>query len=130
MTKQRGPGRPSDYNEDIATTICDRLADGESLRAICASAGMPNKATVFRWIGSHEEFREQYQWARELQADHILGRIREIADDSSRDYVQKTGADGKVTWVEDKEHIANCQLRINALFRVVDRLAPKKHGRR
>jgi hypothetical protein len=48
----------------------------------------------------------------------------------SRDYVQKTGADGKVTWVEDKEHIANCQLRINALFRIVDLLAPKKHGRR
>jgi hypothetical protein len=63
---------------------------------------MPNKATVFRWIGSHEEFREQYQWARELQADDILGRIRENADDSSRDYVQKTGADGKVTWAEDK----------------------------
>ena len=41
MTEQRGLGRPSDYNEDIATTICDRLADGESLRAICASAGMP-----------------------------------------------------------------------------------------
>jgi hypothetical protein len=130
MTEQRGPGRPSDYNEDIATTICDRLADGESLRAICASAGMPNKATVFRWIGSHEEFREQYQWARELQADDILGRILEIADDSSRDYVQKTGPDCKVTWVEDRNHIANCQFRINALFRVVDRLAPKKHGRR
>ena len=96
MTEQRGPGRPSDYNEDIATTICDRLADGESLRAICASAGMPNKATVFRWIGSHEEFREQYQWARELQADDILGRILEIADDSSRDYVQKTGPDGNM----------------------------------
>jgi hypothetical protein len=79
---------------------------------------MPNKATVFRWIGSHEKFREQYQWARELQADDILGRILEIADDSSRDYVQKTGADAKVTWVEDKEHIADCQLRINALFRM------------
>ena len=130
MTEQRGLGRPSDYNEDIATTICDRLADGESLRAICASAGMPNKATVFRWIGSHEEFREQYQWARQLQADDILGRILEIADDTSRDYVQKTGADGKVTWVEDRDHIANCQFRINALFRVVDLLAPKKHGRR
>src|ERR1700676_3111868 len=111
MTEQRGPGRSSDYNEDIATTICDRLADGESLRSICASAGMPNKSTVLRWIGSHEEFREQYQWARELQADDILGRILEIADDSSHDYVQ-TGADGNVTWVEDREHIANCQFRI------------------
>ena len=130
MTEQRGPGRPSDYNEDIATTICDRLADGESLRAICASAGMPNKATVLRWIGNHEKFREQYQWARQLQADDILGRILEIADDSSRDYVQKTEPDGKVTWVEDRNHIAHCQFRINALFRIVDLLAPKKSSRR
>jgi hypothetical protein len=48
----------------------------------------------------------------------------------SRDYVQKTGSDGKVTWVEDRNHIANCQFRINALFRIVDLLAPKKYGRR
>ncbi len=130
MTEQRGPGRPSDYNEDIATTICDRLADGESLRAICSSAGMPNKASVLRWISNHEEFREQYQWAREMQADDILGRILEIADDSNRDYVKKTGPDGKVTWVEDRDHIANCQFRINALFRIVTLLAPKKHGMR
>ena len=128
MTEQRGPGRPSDYNEDIATTICERLADGESLRAICASAGMPNKATVFRWIGSHEEFREQYQWARELAADDILGRILEIADDSSRDYVQKTGPDGKVTWVVDREHIARCGLRISALKWTAARMAPRKYG--
>lgn len=130
MTVQRGPGRPSSYNADIAMTICDRLIEGERLRTICASPGMPNRATVFRWLGRHEEFREQYQWARQLQADDVLGRILEIADDSSRDYVQKTGPDGKVTWVEDRNHIANCQFRINALFRIVDLLAPKKYGRR
>jgi hypothetical protein len=43
-----------------------------------------------------------------------LDEILEIADDSSRDYVQRTGADGKVTWVVDREHIARCLLRIKA----------------
>jgi hypothetical protein len=35
-------------------------------------------------------------------------------------------SDGKVIWVEDRDHIANCQFRINALFRIVTLLAPKK----
>jgi hypothetical protein len=120
MTVQRKRGRPSDYCAEIAMTICDRLAEGESLRAICADAGMPDKATVLRWIGRHKEFRDQYAWAREAQADDILEEILEIADDSSRDYVKKTGADGKVTWVVDREHIASCALRIKTRFRIAE----------
>jgi hypothetical protein len=98
MIIQRGPGRPSSYNADIATAICDRLADGESLRSICASEGMPNKATVFRWLGRQNEFRDQYAWAREAQADDILAEIMEIADDSRRDYVKKRQSDRLYGW--------------------------------
>jgi hypothetical protein len=130
MSDQRKRGRPSDYSADIAVTICDRLAEGECLRSICASEGMPNKATVFRWLGRHDEFRNRYAWAREAQADDILEEIKEIADDSSRDYVKKTEADGKVLWVEDPENIARCRLRINTLFRIVALMAPKKYGNR
>ena len=131
MMKQRVPGCPSDYNEDIATTIfAIGSVDGESsLRHLCQWWDA-QQGDGFPLDRQPRGAGEQYQWARELQADDILGRILEIADDSSRDYVQKTGPDGKVTWVEDRNHIANCQFRINALFRVVDRLAPKKHGRR
>src|SRR5271169_4511560 len=50
-------GRPSAYSDKIAEAICDRLVDGESLRAICADPGMPARATVFRWLASNQEFR-------------------------------------------------------------------------
>jgi hypothetical protein len=33
-------GRPSRYSAQVAMSICDRPADGESLRAICSDAGM------------------------------------------------------------------------------------------
>ena len=36
------------------------IADGESLRKVCDRPGMPNKATVFRWLAQHAEFRDQY----------------------------------------------------------------------
>ena len=51
----------SGYDREIAETICDRLVNGESLRAICADPAMPGKATVFRWLASNQEFR-QLSW--------------------------------------------------------------------
>ena len=130
MKVQRKRGRPSNYSADIAATICDRLADGESLRSICASEGMPDKATVLRWIGRHAEFRDEYALAHEEQAEQLLADAVRIADDSSRDYVKKTGADGKVTWVVDYENIRRDRLRINTRFWIAALLAPKKYGSR
>jgi hypothetical protein len=51
-----------------------------------------------------------------------------IADDSSPDYKKKIGADGKVTWVVDRAHIARCRLRIAARKRILARMAPRKYG--
>jgi hypothetical protein len=56
-------GRPSDYSFQVAISICARLAEGKSLRAICSEAGMPGRATVFRWIAGHKEFRDEYTLA-------------------------------------------------------------------
>jgi hypothetical protein len=43
---------------------------------------VPDKATVFRWISRHKEFRDQYAWAPQAHADDILEEILEIAEDS------------------------------------------------
>jgi hypothetical protein len=117
-----------DYGAEIADTICDRLAGGESLRAICADAGMPDRATVSRWLARYEEFRDLYGFAREWQADCLVDEMLKIARDSSRDYLKKVGVDGKVTWVVDREHIARCGLRISALKWTAARMAPRKYG--
>jgi hypothetical protein len=62
-------GRTSGYDVGIAEKICERLVNGESLRAICADPAMPAKATVFRWLASNQEFRRSYALARECQAE-------------------------------------------------------------
>jgi len=74
--------RPSDFTQDIADPICERLSEGESLRWICREADVPNKATVFRWLANNKEFRDQYARAREVQADVLADEILDIADDS------------------------------------------------
>jgi len=121
-------GRPSDYSAEIADTICNRLAGGESLRAICADAGMPDWATVSRWLARYEEFRGLYWFARECQAEFLVDEILKIARDSSRDYVEKRLPDGKMVRVVNHENIALAGLRINALKWMVARMAPRKYG--
>jgi hypothetical protein len=71
MTNQPKRGRLSNYavySAEVARTICHRLADGESLRAICSDARMPGGATVYHWIAGHKEFRDWYTLAHEFQA--------------------------------------------------------------
>lgn len=73
--------RPSSFNEAIANEICERIADGDSLRLICEDEEFPNRRTVFRWLAAseHVEFRRQYALAREASADADDDDIRDMA---------------------------------------------------
>lgn len=118
-------GRPTDYNETIANSICERLADGESLRAICSGDGMPSRASVFRWLGSHQEFRDQYARARDEQAEAFADEIVSISDEAD----VTTKVDGEdVTLALDATGIARNRLRIDARKWVASKLKPKKYG--
>ena len=94
-------GRPSDYSFQVAISICARLAEGKSLRAICSEAGMPGRVTVFRWIARHKEFRDEYTLACELRAEDLADEMIEIADDPCV-WVEKIGADGRAVRVLEK----------------------------
>jgi hypothetical protein len=119
--------RPSDYTQDITSKICERIADGESLRSICSEEGMPDKATVFRWLAVHEAFRDQYARARETQADSLFDEILAIADDGSNDWMLRKRGDSEA-WVENGEAIRRSQLRVDARKWMAGKLQPKKYG--
>jgi hypothetical protein len=127
---KRPKGRPSDYSVQIAEIICSRIGDGESLRQICASPGMPGKSSIMRWLEANPEFRDQYARARELQAEHWAEEIIEIADDSRNDFVEKEGRDGSTYEAVDGEHINRSRLRVDTRKWLMARLAPKKYGDR
>ncbi len=75
--------RPLEFNEAVADAICERLADGESLRSICSDDEMPAKSTVFKWLGLIPAFADQYARARETQADSLADDIVDIADNKA-----------------------------------------------
>lgn len=115
-------GRPSEFSSEAADEICERLARGESLRAICSdeeSGWLPSERTVHRWLNANEEFRQQYVRAREVQADTLVDEIIDIAD-------------GKIAVTLGKEEVLSDptrdRLRMDARKWVASKLAPKKYG--
>lgn len=122
-------GRPSDFTQDTADAICERLADGESLRAICSEDAMPNKATVFRWLAANTEFSDQYARARETQADTLVDEMLDIADDARNDWMERRDDEGgNIGWRENGEAMRRSQLRIDARKWIAGKMRPKKYG--
>ena len=74
-------GRPTTYSQEIADAICEELATTDhALHRICEREGMPDHATVYRWIASNQDFCDKYARARERQADFLAAQVVEIAD--------------------------------------------------
>ncbi len=124
--KKRKAGRPSIYTQPLAVKICRRLAEGESLRAICADKAMPAISTVMGWLfdGNHDEFSEQYARAREAQAEIRADEIVDIADDDANDFT----ADKDGNLVANNEHIQRSRLRVDARKWIAAKLLPKRYG--
>jgi len=113
------------YDETIGMIICERLAEGESLRAICKDEGLPSRTTVFKWLIDNPQFASQYARAREAQADALFEDILEIADDSRQD-VKIVGEDERE--VCNTEFVQRARLRVDARKWMAGKLAPKKYG--
>jgi len=124
-------GAPTTYNSHIASIICIRIAEGESLREIVKDAGMPDRSTVYDWLLRHLPFADQYARAREEQADTLADEIIAIADEQPEIIAvvdKKTGA-----LIEHKLDGAFLQWqknRIEARKWTAMKLKPKKYGDR
>lgn len=121
-------GRPSEFTQEIADAICERIADGESLRSICTDDDMPNKATVFRWLAKNPDFSDQYARARETQADTLFDECLDIADDGRNDWVERERKDGTTYIALNEEAIARSRLRLDARKWMAGKLRPKVYG--
>ena len=74
------------YTPALAETVCKRIAQGESLRAICRDSGMPTEGAVRGWARDNRDgFGARYRLARELQFEFWADQIVEIADASEAD---------------------------------------------
>jgi hypothetical protein len=120
-------GRPSLYSDEIAETICQRIAGGQGLVEICRDEAMPHRSTVFRWLAKDAGFRDRYAQAREAQADYFGDEILEIADNAANDWMLRQQGEDTVE-VANHDHIARSRLRVDSRKWLMSKLAPKKYG--
>lgn len=115
--------------EAIKAEICERIANGESLRGMCDDAALPAMSTIFKWLTEDETFSEQYARARETQADALFDDILTIADDGRNDWMERKNADGQnIGWMENGEVLRRSHLRVEARKWMAGKLRPKKYG--
>lgn len=119
-------GAATKKTAQIVEAICERIAQGEPLRKIVKSEGMPHEVTVFRWLEKDEEFRAQYALARERQADFYADQCIEIADDGRNDTYELDDGSQHVA----HDHIQRSRLRVDTRKWYASKLYPKKYGDR
>lgn len=111
MSGKRPRGRPTTYTQEIADEICRRLAEGETLRAICRDMGLAI-GTVLGWVRDDRDgFAERYARARDIGYEVMADELIDIADGGSDD------------WQRDR-------LRVDARKWLLAKALPKRYGDR
>lgn len=119
-------GRPTVCTPEVIAEICQRLAEGESIRHICADENMPSTSAVFAQLAKNQDFQDQYARARELQAERMAEEILDIADDGTNDWMERE--DGTVSL--NGEHVQRSRLRVDTRKWLMSKMLPKKYGDR
>lgn len=113
-------------SEEIFVEILERLANGETLRAICKSdvTRFPRDSTVRIAVMKNDEMFKRYTHARDVGLDAVAEELFEIADDTSGDTI--TDADGNE--YERKEWVSRTRIRVDVRKWYLCKIAPKRYG--
>lgn len=125
---RREVGRPSLYTDKLAAAVCQLVKQGYTLRQIGALPNMPTKTTLINWLDK-PEFLDQYARAHEIQALVMEDDIRDIAEDSRNDWVERENKSGGVELIPNEELISRKRLRIDTLRWLMTCKAPKRFGK-
>jgi hypothetical protein len=116
--------RPSEFSDETMTLICERMAEGQTLRQICKDPELPERSTVYRWLEAQKDFRARYARAREALMDWYADEIIEVAWDSTKDTISGTkGQD-----LCNHEWIARSRLKVDTLKFLMAKLHPGRYG--
>jgi hypothetical protein len=107
------------FSQEIFDEICEKIANGESLRKICKNDKMPNLTSVWKWLNNDEELSKQYARAREEQAEYYADEITEICDAEI-----PVDAFGKI----DAGAVNQARLKIDSRKWIASKLKPKRFG--
>jgi len=115
-------GRPSDYTQEMALLICEDIATGKSIRAVCRDENRPAISTVFRWVRDYPEFRKQYEDASSDRVDYQLEELNDLGQEAI-DYAMSETENKNVSAV-----ITAYKLKADNMRWTMSKIKPKKYG--
>ena len=119
-------GRPSKFTEEIASEICCRIAEGQTLRAICRDEHMPSFVTVYNWIETNEAFSLRIARARDVGYDAIAEDAMAIAD------TPLIGEEVEIQQGKEKvkrgDMVTHRRLQVETRLKLLAKWSPKKYG--
>lgn len=90
------------YSEELATKICDLLAEGKSMVKACEELGI-SRRTVSSWLEKKPDFVERTIHARGEWTDDIVDQLIDIARDEKKDYNTRRLEIDVIKWVAGKQ---------------------------
>ena len=93
----------TNYTREISDTICTRMSEGESLRAICKDPEMPSEGAVRGWaVRDVDGFGDRYRAARQMLLEYWSDEIISIADGEESDPRSRQIRTGVRQWLMSK----------------------------
>lgn len=114
------------YSEEVAAEICERLSNGEPLRAICRDERMPYWSTVYKWMDADAAFKARIACARETGFDAIAQEALIIADTPQEGERVEESESGIKRVREDM--LGHRKLQIETRLKLLAKWSPKKYG--
>lgn len=116
------------FNQEIADAVCERLASGESLNAICKDEGYPAESTVRSWaLQDIDGFAAKYARAREVQAHFLAEQIITISDTPQEGVETTVKADG-TSETKHGDMLGHRKLQVDARKWYLSKVLPKVYG--
>ena len=118
------------WTEAVEDEIFARIMEGESVRSITAAGReerFPSAPTFYKRMASDASFAKRYAHAKDILADNEFDEIREIADNSSNDWMDNHDPDNP-GYKLNGDHVQRSRLRVDVRKWRAAKLAPKKYG--
>lgn len=122
--------RPSKFRQELLDEICERLAEGEPLAAICREDKFPTDRTVRTWALERSDVSSAIARARLLGYDAIADECMEIADDARNDWMAMLSDEEQLGYKFNGEHVQRSKLRIETRLKLLAKWDPKRYGER
>lgn len=100
--------RPTLYTKELGDQICAQITEGISLATICKADEMPCPATIYCWLRTHKEFLDNYEAAKDAQADYFVEQTLTIPD--------------------TEEDVQRARLKVDVRKWAASKYKPKKYG--